>query len=217
MAVQRVTVTYAASPSLQSQNELWDQLRSALAAQLPLRNLHWKSASRSAIRTVQELPINLVAFESVLGEHTSQIPGSWLERPLLNFYVLTCEVRSTLHLEHGIGLLNLFSQDVESYKTTVRKQIKDWYAQATQRRNQEWMIVHLVSPDVRASGGTFLKMKGTVLDKIRADYNTEKRDRFAFPQLTHDGEPRWIFVDVYNFRGPLEKTTPLLGSTSALN
>jgi len=79
------------------------------------------------------------------------------------------------------------------------------------------MIIHLVSPDVRASGGTFLKMKGTVLDKIRADYNTEKRDRFAFPQFTHNREPRWIFADAYNSRGPPEKTTPLLGLTSALN
>ena len=95
MVVQRVTVTYAASPNLQSQTDLWDQLRSAIAAQLPLRNLHWKSASRSSIRTVQELPINLVPFESVPGEHASQIPGSWLERPLLNFYVLTCDVGST--------------------------------------------------------------------------------------------------------------------------
>jgi trafficking protein particle complex subunit 10 len=50
------------------------------------------------------------------------------------------------------------------------------------------MIVHLVSPDTRASGGTFLKMKGTVLDKIRADYNTEKRDRFVFLLTTHSHE-----------------------------
>lgn len=109
MAVQRVTVTYAASPNLQSRSDLWDQLRSAIVAQLPLRNLHWKSVSRSAIRTVQELPINLVSFESVPGEHASQIPGSWLERPLLNFYVLTCDVRSTPHINHVIGALKLFS------------------------------------------------------------------------------------------------------------
>ena len=70
------------------------------------------------------------------------------------------------------------------YKTTARKQIKDWYSQVTQRRNQEWIIVHLVTSDVRVSGGTFLKMKGTVLDKIRADYNTEKRDRSVFHNLS---------------------------------
>jgi len=105
MAVQRVTVTYDASPNLQAQTDLWDQLRSAIAAQLPLRNLHWKSASRSSIRTVQELPINLVSFDSVPGEHASQIPGSWLERPLLNFYVLTCDVRSISCIQCGTGTL----------------------------------------------------------------------------------------------------------------
>ena len=77
------------------------------------------------------------------------------------------------------------------------------------------MIVHLVSPDVRTSGGTFLKMKGTVLDKIRADYNTEKRDRFVFPQLIHSHEPETDLVDAYSFRGPLEKITPPLGLISA--
>ena len=79
------------------------------------------------------------------------------------------------------------------------------------------MIVHLVPPDVRASGGTFLKMKGTVLDKIRADYNAEKRDRFVFPVLTHNRDLEPTFVDVYSFRGPLGKTTQPLGLTSAPN
>jgi len=109
MAVQRVTVTYAASPNLQSQTDLWDQLRSAIVAQLPLRNLHWKSASRPSIRTVQELNINLVPFDSVPGEHTSQIPGSWLERPLLNFYVLTCDVSSASWTKDDTEVLSLSS------------------------------------------------------------------------------------------------------------
>ena len=79
------------------------------------------------------------------------------------------------------------------------------------------MIVHLVSPDVRASGGTFLKMKGTVLDKIRADNNTEKRDRSTFPQFAHnhDSNPKSVNVDVYSFRGRLGKITPPLGLTLA--
>lgn len=102
-------MTYAASPNLHSQGDLWDQLRSAIISQLPLRNLHWKSASRAAIRTVQELPINLVPFESVPGEHASQIPGNWLDRPLLNFYVVTCDVRSAFRVNHDVAVLNLFS------------------------------------------------------------------------------------------------------------
>jgi len=77
------------------------------------------------------------------------------------------------------------------------------------------MIVHLVSPDVRASGGTFLKMKGTVLDKIRADYNTEKRDRLVFLRITDTHEAENIFLDVYSFRGLPERTIRPPGLTSA--
>ena len=77
------------------------------------------------------------------------------------------------------------------------------------------MIVHLVSPDVRASGGTFLKMKGTVLDKIRADYNAEKRDRLVFRTMSHKHESETFFVDVYSSRGLLERTIQPPGLTSA--
>jgi len=58
-------------------------------------------------------------------------------------------------------------------------------------------------------------MKGTVLDKIRADYNAEKRDRFVFLQITHNPEPETISVDVYSFRGLPERTIQPLGLTSA--
>jgi len=58
-------------------------------------------------------------------------------------------------------------------------------------------------------------MKGTVLDKIRADYNAEKRDRSAFLQITYSHEPETVFVDVYSFRGLPERTIQPLGLTSA--
>lgn len=58
-------------------------------------------------------------------------------------------------------------------------------------------------------------MKGTVLDKIRAEYNTEKRDRLVFSQITGEHEPETIFLDVYNFRGLPERTIRPLGLNSA--
>lgn len=92
MTGQRVTATYSAPLVFQS-TDLWEQVRSAIVAQLPLRNLHWKSASRSSIRTVQELHIDLVPYETTGREdHASQVPGSILEKPLLNVYIVACEV-----------------------------------------------------------------------------------------------------------------------------
>lgn len=92
MSSQRVSATYSAPLTFQA-TDLWEQFRAAIVSQLPLRNLHWKSGSHSSIRTVQELQIDLLPYEtSGRDEHKSQILGSVLERPLLNIYIVACEV-----------------------------------------------------------------------------------------------------------------------------
>jgi trafficking protein particle complex subunit 10 len=70
-------------------------------------------------------------------------------------------------------------QDIETYRGTFKKQIKDWLANISQRKNQDWLIVHIVRPDARAVAGSFFQMKGSVLDKIKGDFNTDKRDRLV--------------------------------------
>jgi len=91
MSKQNVLVTYTAPHSFQL-SDSWKQVQSALRSQLPLRNIHWKSASRPSIRTIQELDIDLVPLDTTRGENTSQIPVTLLEKPLLNIYIVTCEV-----------------------------------------------------------------------------------------------------------------------------
>ena len=68
-------------------------------------------------------------------------------------------------------------KDLETYKSTLKKQIKDWHSSVTQRKNQEWIILQIVRPDARVAGGGFFAMKGSVLDRIKADFNLDKRDR----------------------------------------
>ncbi|THH18490.1 hypothetical protein EW146_g2511 [Bondarzewia mesenterica] len=157
MSSRRALVTYAAPLSFLSSDH-WQQIQIGLASHLPLRNLHWKPATRPSIRTIQELELKLVALDSVRDELTSQVPSTLLEKPLLNLYVVICE-------------------DNETYKASVRKQIKDWHITVSQRKNQEWLIVYVIRPDARAAASGFFQIKGTVLDKIRADFNTDKRDR----------------------------------------
>jgi len=91
---QRVLVSYSGAQAFLSSGS-WDQIHTALLAQLPLRNIHWKSPSRPSIRTIQELDISLVPLESLRDEHTSQIPATLLEKPFLNMYIVTCEVART--------------------------------------------------------------------------------------------------------------------------
>ena len=96
MSTQRVIVTYSAPQPFLSSDQ-WKQIYSALLAQLPLRNIHWKPPTRPSIKTIQELEVQLAALDTVRDENTSQVPYSLLERPLLNIYVVTCEVKSYLY------------------------------------------------------------------------------------------------------------------------
>ncbi|EJD39309.1 hypothetical protein AURDEDRAFT_71368 [Auricularia subglabra TFB-10046 SS5] len=153
----RVLVTYSA-PLIFLSSDQWSQIHRAIAAHMPLRNLHWKTASRPSIRTIQELDVSLVSFDTMRDEHASQIPTSLLEKPLVNIYVVTCE-------------------DNDVYKVSVKKQIKDWFTLVSQKKNQEWLILLVVRPDTRAAAGNFFQMRSSVMDKIRADFNIGKRDR----------------------------------------
>lgn len=91
MQAQRAIVTLAGPPQLTS-TEQWAQIWAGFSAQFPLRNLHWKPATRTSIRTIQSLDVSILALQSFKEEGASQIPSSLLERPLLNLYAVTCEV-----------------------------------------------------------------------------------------------------------------------------
>lgn len=65
-------------------------------------------------------------------------------------------------------------QDNEMYRATVRLQIREWL-DSISAKHKEWLIVHVSAG--RSAGSKFYQRKGSVVDKIRADFNTEKRDR----------------------------------------
>ncbi|RDB24044.1 Trafficking protein particle complex subunit 10 [Hypsizygus marmoreus] len=178
-ASQRVLVSYSAPPPILASPK-WQQVHTALSAQLPLRNIHWKSASRTSIRTIQELHVNLVPLDTIRDEHT-QIPVTLLEKPLLNIYVVVCQ-----------------NTDVEGYRTTVKKQIKDWHSVVTARKNQEWLILHIVRPDTRAPAANFFQLKGSVFEKIRADFNAEKRERCVQVAWSPETDTPTVWAEVIN-------------------
>lgn len=65
------------------------------------------------------------------------------------------------------------------YKNVVKKQIKDWHTQVSSRKNQDWLILLLSRTDVKQNHGALAKMRGTLLDRIRADFNVDKKDRYV--------------------------------------
>ncbi|KAI0709428.1 trafficking protein particle complex subunit 10 [Earliella scabrosa] len=177
MSAQRVTITYS-GPVLFLSTDHWNQIYTSLQSQLPLRNLHWKSTSRNALRTIQELDIKLVALETLREDHTaSQVPQSVLEKPLLHLYIFICE-------------------DSEAYRATTRKQVKEWHASVSQRKNQEWLIVHVVRPDQNITQGRLFQMKASVLDKVKADFNTDKKDRCVQLVWSADKDNPTVWADL---------------------
>jgi len=100
-----VVITYSASSTFQA-SESWIRIREALMLQLPLRMIHWKSASRPSIRTIQELNVTLVPLETLRDEHTSQIPATLSDKPLLNIYIVTCEVRHSKY--HNLNKVSIW-------------------------------------------------------------------------------------------------------------
>jgi hypothetical protein len=92
---QPVNVTYTSTPT--SLRHL-PYILSSLNSQLPLRNFHWKSATKPSVRTVQECDVKfhkLVDFQTKTREWN--LPkdveaGSLIEGGLVHICFVECEV-----------------------------------------------------------------------------------------------------------------------------
>ncbi|WVF66156.1 hypothetical protein IAT40_000896 [Kwoniella sp. CBS 6097] len=172
---QPVTITYTLHPTSSSSSSSGPSstiqqraLQNAIAgirAHLPLRNLHWKSSTRTSLRTIQEVDVRLLE----LGEASTVRDGvgaSLLEAPLVNLCLVVCE-------------------DTEVYKNQTRNFIRDWLSLLAARRTPHAPLIVLVNPSLDSSvaggsGGTGKSVWGKdkgVLGKLKGDFNVGKRDR----------------------------------------
>jgi hypothetical protein len=178
---------------------IYPLISSDLQTRLPLRNLHWNSPSRP-LRSIDSLYIDLVPdgllitpfqgrsisssnipsqdfgpstpglgdfrkqSEAPRRERRHQIPGL-RETPYLKLFLLRCD-------------------DVETYKASARKMLREWIKTHTppsqnssSSSNQEnhdafeWIIIHIVLPDPPGSSVWPSRASASVLDKIRSDFN----------------------------------------------
>ncbi|KAF0436082.1 Trafficking protein particle complex subunit 10 [Gigaspora margarita] len=150
---KKVTVTYF------DEYGIWPKIADDFRTHLPLRNLHWKSAKGST-RNIMVLGVELKRFTSETPEKPHMLPETLLEKPYLNLYFVNCD-------------------DNEVYRQTVRQKIRDWVNVVTAplKKNQEWLIVYVTKQEARAAKYFSMNMKGTVFDKIKADFNAARRDR----------------------------------------
>ena len=144
---------------------LFPLIQDQLVARFPLKNLHWKAPTRP-LRSIDSLHVDLVpsvdtASQAEIAastptstttepgkgaskERRHQIPGL-RQTPYLKVYILRCD-------------------DSDSYKSTARKQVREWVkshtppsqssSSANKQENHdafEWMILHVVLPDTPAA------------------------------------------------------------------
>ncbi|WRT63733.1 uncharacterized protein IL334_000656 [Kwoniella shivajii] len=166
-----VTITYtlhpSPTPSTSNSTQVLQSAISGIKSHLPLRNLHWKSSTRTSIRTIQEVDIELVELGEInsVRDNLGGIGGngsSVLDTPLVNLCLVVCE-------------------DAEVYKNQTRSFIRDWLSLLAARRTPHAPLIVLVNPPNpagHAAGGKSVwgKDKG-VLGKLKTDFNVGKRDR----------------------------------------
>ncbi|ELU39468.1 TRAPPC10 domain-containing protein [Rhizoctonia solani AG-1 IA] len=178
-----VKITYTLAHSIQSSPHFAVLLESLRSRVQPLRNLHWKPSAgtlpNSSIRTIQSVDAELIPLDLGIssarlsavdgfggdGMTRSQIPVTVLAKPFINLWLGMCEVKLTCSVK-------------------VRRQLKDWVASVTtqSKRDQEWLIVlvNISSPGQDATGSAgkrLFQMKGSIIDRMRADFTLAKRDR----------------------------------------
>ncbi|KTW30243.1 hypothetical protein T552_00720 [Pneumocystis carinii B80] len=153
----KITVTYT------DNFNLWLSIYPTLQYHLPLKNIHWKS-SNGVVRYIDNLEINIKPYHQTNSDGKPHQLQGLLDNPYLNIFLVKCE-------------------DIDVYRSHIRSMIRSWYSMVTSKKNQEWLIVHVVlqleplTINKNINPSKFLSIKASVYDKIKAEFNTSKRDR----------------------------------------
>ncbi|ORY37942.1 hypothetical protein BCR33DRAFT_854401 [Rhizoclosmatium globosum] len=131
-----VTVTYLDSSTI------WFDIESAVLSRVPLLSVTWLHGRTQ--RLLDALHIDFVPFKTDLFPRV--VPGTATSFAV-HLYLVNCD-------------------DVEVYKTSVKKQLSDWLAVVGAKKAQEPLIVYFGAPDAKKAG----LFKGAVIDKIKSDF-----------------------------------------------
>ena len=155
---------------------LYPLISPQLQSHLPLKNLHWKSASRP-LRSIDSLHVEFVhdkkANPSKDGKSENDHSKSSYERTRRHQLP---GLRSTPYLK----IFLLRCDDKDTYKSTTRKAVKDWLTEsgadlqkstkANKNENHdafEWLVLHVVVPNTAAASQPRIRGSSVDQDKDR--------------------------------------------------
>ncbi|KAF7572199.1 hypothetical protein PtrM4_096990 [Pyrenophora tritici-repentis] len=167
LSSSKVTVEYH-DPS-----GVFSLIQEDLAARLPLRNLHWKAPTRP-LRSIDSLHVDLVPSKGsaqAAGDTSSSLaPGHGTSISNTNVIFRPSDNRKErrhqipgLRQTPYLKLYLLRCDDSDTYKSTARKQVREWVKEhtppsqsstsSTQENHDayEWMILHVVVPETPAA------------------------------------------------------------------
>ncbi|TFK27359.1 hypothetical protein FA15DRAFT_666419 [Coprinopsis marcescibilis] len=176
----QVLVSYT-GPKFFLGTQKWNIFHQSMVSQFPLQNVQWRSSSRNSnVKTIPSLDVKLVLLEYVRDELASQVPSTILEKPILHVYIAHCE-----------------DHDLDTYKA-LKKEIKEWTMLVSQKKNPEWLILQIVTPDPAKQPRTGL-FGGSVLEKLKADFNLpDKRNRCAQISYSPNLENRLLWAEFHS-------------------
>jgi len=70
--------------------------------------------------------------------------------------------------------------DLEVYRTTLKKELKDWHTSVSTKKNSEWLILQIVRPPdpSKTTSRNVFRLQGTVQSKLKADFgSSDDKDR----------------------------------------
>ncbi|TPX68860.1 hypothetical protein SpCBS45565_g02844 [Spizellomyces sp. 'palustris'] len=167
---RKVVITYSYGTDAED-NGAGASIAEEIASRLPLRNLAWQNPLRisrgntSAPRVISVLQADLKRYSPDMFPRA--MPGT------------------LYHSSYFLHLYLVTTDDNELYKTVIRKQIQDWLNVVANKKNQEWLIVYVSSPESRGKSARFLGVGASVFDRIKSDFNF-KKERCVRVKLYND-------------------------------
>ena len=147
-------------------SQVWPKFFQEFSRYLPLTSVIWKSPfSSKPAKTIDSILIDFKPFSNDLFTRKTVLTSHLL--PSCHLFIVSCD-------------------DSETYKTIIRKQIKDWLEMVNRKKVQECVIIHVCSQEQPKITKFSVNLKSSVYDKIKSDFGSKTNRCCQIPLADND-------------------------------